>query len=166
MGASSSATDSVHGNTPLHWAVTGRNHHAIGILAEKLNVDFHAVNLNGETPIDMFHSQIAMVTQQNKKRQEEADKDGKSATPMIQFFVPKKIRDRFDEEFSKKSPKYASNGGSARYAKSPFRLSFTSVASNNCVTRAIVAFFKDKKVFSVVVRDILFSLLLSGRRGK
>ena len=149
LGASSTATDSVNGNTPLHWAVTGRNHHAIGLLAEKSNVDFHAVNLNGETPIDMFHSQIAMVTQQNKKRQEETDKNGKSAIPMQQFFVPKKIKDRFDEELSKISPKYASNGGSARYAKSPFR-SASSFASNNCVTRAVGAFFKDKKVFAII----------------
>ena len=144
VGASATATDSTHGNTPLHWAITGKNHHAIGVLSEKQNVDFHAVNLNGETPIDMFQTQIAMISEQNKQRQKEAEANGKPSPPMTQFFVPRKIRDRFDSEISKTAKQ--NTNSSNRYSKSSHNVS--SYARNNFVARTVSSFFKDKKVSS------------------
>ena len=154
MGASTTATDSTHGNTPLHWAVTGRNQHAIGLLSEKPNVDFHAVNLNGETPIDIFQAQVTLTSQQNKKKLEEAENEGKPPPPLQQFFVPKKIRERFEDEFSK-TIKHAPKSSSSRHTNSAYRFS-------SCLTKAVSGFFKDKKVagklnkFEIFISSFVF----------
>ena len=139
LGASATATDSTHGNTPLHWAIVGRNHHAISILSEKPNVDFHAINLNGETPLNLFQNQIDLISDQNKQRAKEASCQGKPTPPAQQFFVPRKVRDKFEEELSKTS-KFSN---STRYTKSSTSSSFTK---NNFVTRNISNLIKDKKV--------------------
>lgn len=142
VGASATATDSTHGNTPLHWAIVGKNHHAISVLSEKPNVDFHAVNLNGETPISMFQSQIQTISDQNKQKQKEAEANGKPNPPLQQFFVPRKIRERFDDEFAK----IAKNGSnsSSRHLRSTQKAA--SFALNNFAAKAVSNFFKDKKV--------------------
>lgn len=141
MGASATATDSTHGNTPLHWAIAGRNHHAISVLSEKPNVDFHAVNLNGESVINMFQNQLSSIQEQNKQRQKDADSQGKTPPPIQQFFVPRKVREKFEEEFAKTSK--CSSNGSSRYSKPSNAASF---AKNNYIARSISSFFKDKKV--------------------
>ena len=145
MGASATATDSTHGNTPLHWAIAGRNHHAISVLSERPNVDFHAVNLNGETAINMFQNQLSLIQEQNKQRQKEAELQGKTPPPVQQFFVPRKIREKFDEEFAKTS-KHSSNS-SNRYSKAS---SVSSFAKNSFITRSVSRFFKDKKVSTIM----------------
>ena len=163
MGASATATDSTHGNTPLHWAVTSRNHHAIGILSEKPNVDFHAVNLSGETPINLFQTQLKLISEQNARRHEEADSGVNPRTSPQQFFVPRKIRDRFEDELAKSSK--ASNVNINRHSKSSHRVA--SFAKDNALTRSIATFFKDKKVLiyneiavSVVGTSSKFNFLL------
>ena len=152
MGASATATDSTHGNTPLHWAITGRNHNAIGVLSENSNVDFHAVNLTGETPINMFQSQLALISEQNKRRQEDAESNGKPTPSSQQFFVPRKIRDKFEFEFAK-TTKHASNTSSNRYSKPSHRV--TTFVKNNFLTRAIANFFRDKKVLDKFNEDYI-----------
>lgn len=123
----------------MHWAIVGRNHHAIGILSEKSNVDFHAINLNGETPLNLFQNQIDMISDQNKQREKEATTQGKPPPPVQQFFVPRKIRDRFEEELAKKS----NHSNNQRHTKS---INNSSFIKNNFVTRTISNLLKDKKV--------------------
>ena len=111
----------------MHWAIVGRNHHAIGILSEKSNVDFHAINLNGETPLNLFQNQIDMISDQNKQREKEATTQGKPPPPVQQFFVPRKIRDRFEEELAKKS----NHSNNQRHTKS---INNSSFIKNNFVS--------------------------------
>ena len=86
LGASVSVTDQIHGNTPLHWALVGKNHYAVQMLIERPGVNFNAANLNGDTPLKLFENMI-----QNKKDNEKV------------FFVNKKVSDKFKKESEKVS---------------------------------------------------------------
>ena len=90
----------------------------------------------------MFQNQIDLISDQNKQREKEAISQGNPPPPVQQFFVPRKIKDRFEEELAKSSKHSSKNGN--RYSKSS--ISSTSFAGNNCLTRAISNLLKDKKV--------------------
>ena len=90
----------------------------------------------------MFQNQIDSISDQNKQREKEATAQGNPPPPVQQFFVPRKIRDRFEEELAKSS-KHSSKNGS-RYTKSS--INSTSFARNNFLTRAMSNLLKDKKV--------------------
>ena len=85
-----------------------------------------------------------MISDQNKQKQKEAEANGKPNPPLQQFFVPRKIRERFDDEFAK----IAKNGtnSSSRHLRSTQKAA--SFALNNCAAKAVSNFFKDKKVYN------------------
>ena len=91
----------------------------------------------------MFQSQIQMISDQNKQKQKEAEANGKPNPTLQQFFVPRKIRERFDDEFAK----IAKNGSnsSSRHLRSTQKAA--SFALNNFAAKAVSNFFKDKKVY-------------------
>ena len=91
----------------------------------------------------MFQSQIQTISDQNKQKQKEAEANGKPNPTLQQFFVPRKIRERFDDEFAK----IAKNGSnsSSRHLRSTQKAA--SFALNNFAAKAVSNFFKDKKVY-------------------
>ena len=88
----------------------------------------------------MFQSQIQTISDQNKQKQKEAEANGKPNPALQQFFVPRKIRERFDDEFAKNG-----SNSSSRHLRSTQKAA--SFALNNFAAKAVSNFFKDKKVY-------------------
>ena len=127
MGASVSITDAGHGNSPLHWALLGKNAYAIQLLMDRPGVDFHAVNLNGETPASLFESLTATPSGGGGDC---CDKPPTNASKQKPLFVNRKVAERFHQEMASVSPKR--------------RQQMAWVASVP-VLRSAQAFVKDKK---------------------
>ena len=53
LGAAADVVDERHGNTALHWAIVGKNPHAITLLIDRFDL-LKVVNRNGQTPINLF----------------------------------------------------------------------------------------------------------------
>ena len=84
-----------------------------------------------------------MISDQNKQKQKEAEANGKPNPPLQQFFVPRKIRERFDDEFAKITK---NETNSSRHLRSTQKAA--SFALNNFAAKAVSNFFKDKKVYN------------------
>lgn len=55
LGASVNVADDVHRNTPLHWAILSKNHYALGLLIDRPGVHFTQANLQGDSPLNLYH---------------------------------------------------------------------------------------------------------------
>ncbi|KAG1676779.1 Palmitoyltransferase ZDHHC17 [Nymphon striatum] len=93
LGATISVKDNVHGNTPLHWAIMSQNNVVMMILL-KTGADLEAVNLSGETPIDIASNKkqpwIARKLKAHKN-----EKAGAHKLKCLRTSVDKKMRETF-----------------------------------------------------------------------
>lgn len=151
MGASVSVTDSRAGNSPLHWALLGKNAYAIQLLMDKPGVDFYARNLNGETPINLFES---LTKREGGGGGDGCCEDGKDSKPYPTssqkdaanvsrpLYVNRKVAERFHREAAGKV------GGSSKMPASMRRSGsgFLRGLENLPLVRNLVALNEDKKV--------------------
>ena len=91
LGASTSMRDNQHGNTPLHWAILSKNLHAITLLVTKFNADIMAVNLQGQSCLDLYKNHVT------KAREARNAKGPRSQNPQENFmFFPRKVAEKFE----------------------------------------------------------------------
>ena len=66
LGASLTMQDSIHKNTPFHWACLAKNYHVIAYLVNKTAVNYHITNTNREIPQEIVQKYIDLQKKDSK----------------------------------------------------------------------------------------------------
>ena len=132
LGASTSMRDNLHGNTPLHWALLAKNLQAVSQLVTKFNADINAVNLQGQSCLDLFKNHVKKAREARNAGSGSNSKTQQHGMASQEFmFFPRKVAEKFEAHLPKNWLADAQKVAKSKYRACP---SF------------IVTFFADPKV--------------------